>query len=211
MKNLILPIALAAILLTACSKEESVEQFEEQNIDSVYVLNQFNETSYWDTIVLDESQRSSSNSNDIIAHTEGYYLPASRNEMTITWSGDQTENSARGSAEIIQITPNFSFHFILDTECVMAEGDEAVYGGTITQVRELSGNAPDIGVGWRFYFKVEDSGHAEVGNYDQIANKTIFASPRSISLCGVYLPTNEIWSLQGYSDVVSPGFVEVRN
>ena len=220
MKNLILPIALAAILLTACSKEESVEQFEEQNIDSVYVLNQFNETSYWDTMEVDEFQRSTDNTNleNSVAresNTRGHYLPSSRDAMIIQWAGSQTEQNTSGRAELKQSNPNFSFHFKLETECVMVDGNKAVYGGIITQVIELSGNAPDIGVGWRIYFNVIDNGEGGVPGgivpYDQIANKTIFASPRSISLCNVYLPNDNIWSSQGYTEVTEPGFVVVNN
>jgi hypothetical protein len=134
--------------------------------------------------------------------------------MTITWSGTQTSNGVSGGAEIIQATPNFSFHFGMETECVTVDGKEAVYGGIITQVRSLSGNAPNIGVGWRFYFKVIDNGTGGVPGgiipYDQISNKTIFASPMSPSLCNAYLPNNQMWSSRGYTDVIEPGFVAVN-
>lgn len=207
MKNSIFLIALTAIILTSCSKDESVEQFEEQNIDSVYVLNQFGETSYWDTMEVDEQARSTDYTTNNNVHTEGYYQPSSQNGMTISWSGTQTHNRARGRADLKQTSPNINFHFVLETECVMVNGNQAVYGGTITQVKALSGDVPNLDIGWRIYFKVIDSGLEN----DQIANTIIFASPRSISLCNVYPPTKEIWSTQGYSDVVTPGFVVVNN
>ena len=206
MKNLILPIALAVILLTACSKEEFVEQIEEQNIDSVYVLNQFNGAATWDTMLVDEMQRGTMH---ITAHTDGYYQPNTQNGMTITWSGTQFESgSSKGEAELKQTTPNFSFHFYLETECVTVQGNEAVYGGTITKVGKLSGNTPAIGIGWHFYFKVIDNGIGDSSAFDQIANKTIFASPLSPSLCD-NLPDSHIWSSEGYEDVFLPGYVFV--
>ena len=197
------------ILLTGCSKDDSVEQIEEQTVDHVYVLNQFNETSTWETMVLDESLERTDLPNDN-AHTDGYYMPTNRNGMTITWSGTQNQNGTYGRAEFKQITPNFSLHFNLETECVTVYGNEAVYGGRITQVREISGNAPPIGVGWYFYFKVIDNIHERVP-LDKIANKTIFATPRAPILCNAYSPNNFIWSRLGYSDVVRPGFVVVNN
>ena len=39
MKNLILSMTAGLILLTGCSKDDSVEQIEEQTVDHVYVLN----------------------------------------------------------------------------------------------------------------------------------------------------------------------------
>jgi hypothetical protein len=82
-------------------------------------------------------------------------------------------------------------------------------------VRSLTGNAPSIGVGWRFYFKVVDNGTGGVPGgiipNDQISNKTIFASPMSPSLCNAYLPNNQMWSSQGNTDVLAPGFVVVNH
>ena len=210
MKNLILTTALGIILLTGCSKDDSLELIEEQSTNSVYVLYQLNETTPWGTIVLDEFQRTTDFQNPVTAHTDGYYLPSSKDAMTITWSGTQRKDGSRkGRAELRQISPNINFHFILDTECLMAEANEAVYGGTIIQIKSLYGNVPDIDLGWRFYFKVIDSGHGGNITYDQIANITMFASPMSPSLCGVYPPNNRIWSSKGYTEVVEPGYVVV--
>ncbi len=207
MKNLTLLIALGFILITSCSKDESLEQTDLQTIDSAYVLNQFNEASYWDTMVLEEHQRSIDYLNSNNAHTDGYYQPSSRDGMTVTWSGTQNHNRARGRADIKQTSPNINFHFVLETECVMVNGNQAVYGGTITQVKKLSGDVPNLDIGWRVYFKVIDSGLQN----DQISNTAIFTSPRSPSLCNVYLPDHMIWSSQGFTEVNSPGFVVVRN
>lgn len=213
MKNLFLPIALATILLTSCSKDDSTELIEEQNIQSVIVLNQYNGNSFWDSKEINVPERSTNNSNDISANTNGHYMPTDRDEMTITWTGNQDENGARGSAELKQESPNSSFHFELETECVTVMGNEAVYGGVITKIKSLGGNTPNITVGWRFYFKVID-GH--MGNdqnipYDQIANTTIFASPMSPTLCDVFLSDNFTFSIQEYTVVTEPGFVEVSN
>jgi hypothetical protein len=219
MKNVTLLFALGLILLTGCTKDESYEQIEEQTIDSVYVLNQLEGSSTWETMLVDELQntaaRTYSTNDGENAHTDGYYTPSSRDAMTITWSGTQNRNGALGSAEIRQSTPNFSFHFVLKTECVTVDGNQAVYGGTITQVRTLTGNAPLIGIGWKFYFKVtdnvEDRRPVNAARYDQISNSTIFTTPNSLSLCNVYLPNNQMWSSQGNTNVISPGFVVVKN
>ena len=212
MKNFTLLFALGLILLTSCSKEDSLEQTDLQTINSVYVLNQINGSTSWDTTVLNETQRSPLHSNEFEAHTEGYYQPSSRNGMSITWTGTRYEDGTRkGSADLKQSSPGTNFHFILETECITVYVNEAVYGGTITQIKALSGNAPDITVGWRFYFKVIDSGQEENGPLDKIANTTFFTSPMSPSLCNVLLPTEFLWSSNGYSDVVQPGYVIAYN
>jgi len=150
--------------------------------------------------------------NEITVHTEGYYQPISRNGMHITWTGTQFEDgSKRGSAVLKQISPDTNFHIILETECITVNGNEAVYGGTITQIKALSGNAPIIEVGWRFYFKVDDYGLFLNGPNDQISNSTIFASSMLPLLCNSYGPNSNFWSSQGYQEVFSPGFVIVNN
>jgi len=209
MKKLTLLFALGLFLVVGCTKDESYKQIEEQTIDSVYLLNQLEGSSTWGTMLIDELQNSATrtypeNDGDDV-HTDGYYVPSSRDAMTITWSGTQNINGGHGIASIQQSTPNFSFDLVLETECVTADGNQAVYGGTITQIKALGGNTPPIGVGWRFYFKVIDSEHM-----DQIANCTMFASPMSPSLCNAYLPNNQIWSSEGYAEVIPPGFVVVK-
>ena len=213
MKNLILPIALATILLTSCSKDDSTELIEEQNIQSVIVLKQTNDYSYWNSMDLNVSERSSNYSNNITVETNGYYQPISRNGMHIKWTGNQNEIGIQGRAELKQESPNSSFHFKLVTECVTVNGNEAVYGGIITQVLALSGETPNISEGWKFYFKVID-GH--MGNdqhipYDKIATTTLFAPPTSPALCDVFLNDNSNISSQEYTVVTQPGFVEVYN
>ena len=215
MKKLLFTIALATILLTSCSKDDSLEQTELQTMDSVYVLNQFNDSATWETQVLDNSQNAANFAYEdpnisYRTNTTGFYNPSSRNGMTLQWDGTSTIQGFQGRAVFKQTTPNFSLHFNMETECITVDGNMAVYGGIVTQVIELSGDAPIIGVGWHFYFKVIDSNSDESVNHDQIANKTIFASPSSPSLCNAYLPNHIIWSSQGYTDVIEPGFVIVE-
>ncbi len=96
----------------------------------------------------------------------------------------------------------------METECVRIDGDEAVYGGIITEVIERSGNAPRIDVNWRFYFKVIDTESSRSEIYDKISNNRVLASPRSISLCNIPV-TDPFWSTQGYEEVRNRGYVEV--
>ena len=211
MKNLILPIAIGLVLFTSCSKDESLEQIETQDINYVHVLNQNNETSFWETKIIDNTQIGAKYEDEpnltYQNYTEGLYMSAPQNGMTLQWRGSNNDNGAHGMAEFKQIAPWVNLHFKMETECITVVGNEAVYGGNISEVIALLGEAPDIGVGWRFYFKVTDNDQGGFAPYDQISNVTIFASPRSISLCNVYLPNDNIWSTQGYTDVTKPGFV----
>lgn len=216
MKNLILSLTLGLILLTGCSKEESFEPIEEQTIDSVYVLKQIDGTTTWETMSIEGLQTGSDyiyttdngNSN---GQTSGLFMPTYRDLLVISWSGFTDETGTYGNAEIQMSTPGYSFHFILQTECITVDGNAAMYGGIVTEVVEQSGNPPPFGINWRFYFEVKDSEQGGRHIYDQISNTRIFASPRSPSLCLAYPAGHRIWSSQGYEDVREPGFVEVSN
>ena len=223
MKNLFLTMTAGLILLTGCSKEESYEPVEEQTIDTVYVLKQIDGTTTMETIQLDgqtgvDYTYTEDNPNEN-GFTNGLYRSTSRETTVISWSGFTDETGNYGNAALQMSTPSYSLHFMLETECVRVDGDAAVYGGIITRVVQSSGNPPSFGVNWRFYFKVIDSEQGRDINYDQISNTMFFASPRSMSLCDVYLPGHKIWSSQpyadvlepAYEDVLEPGFVEVSN
>ncbi len=219
MKNLILPIAIGIVLLTACSKDESLEQTELQTTDSVYILNHFDETSNLETMVLDSPQNGVNYASELNIsyrdHTDGLFMSAPQYGMTLQWTGTQTEHGPSGSAEFKQITPYINLHFKMKTECISIEGNEAVYGGTITQVISATGNAPIIEEGWRYYFKVIDNVERGLPGgivpNDQLSNRSIFAPPGIQLLCNGYPPSSYIWSSLGYTEVLEPGFVKVVN
>jgi hypothetical protein len=214
MKNLAILFALGLILLTGCTKDESYQPIEEQTIDSVYVLNQSEGGNSWEAMPTQELIRDSARPNNLTvdaasAHTNGYYESSNSIDTTIiSWSGSQSNGLTRGSAEIKMTGPDYSFQFVMETECVTLKGNEAVYGGTITEIGAISGKPPYFDLGWRFYFKVVDYQRG-AHQFDKISNMMIFASPMSQSMCGTTGPENHIWSSLGYTEVQRPGFVVV--
>ncbi len=209
MKNLFLTLTAGLFLLTACSKDESFEQIDAPSNDLVYVLEQNGNTSTFTSIALENRSQGPTTPSNNFGESSGMYEPIFEDPIRLTWSGLQDDTGTFGTAELQIIRPTYSLHIIMETECIMAEGNKAVYGGTITQVVTLSGNAPQIAPMWRFYFQVTDVAVAanEQGGIDRISNKWIFASPMSPSLCSVYPPSHRIWSTNGYAQVIEPGFV----
>ena len=214
MKNLVLFFALGLILLTGCSKDDSIEQIEEQTNDIVYISKQYNGNSIWETMeidIKDNNPYSNTANTRGYGFTNGLYNPPNRNPILITWNGTRDTSGNSGRAEIQMTTPSYSFHFIMETECVTVIDNVAMYGGLITQVVEVTGDPPPFGKYWRFYFKVIDNANGGHSGIDQISSMRIFASPKSMSLCNVYPPNHPIWSSQGYDEVHEPGFVIVDN
>lgn len=215
MKNLILTLTAGLFLLTGCSKDESFEQMEEQTIDSIYILNQIDGMTTIETTSIDlqtgtDFTYTTDNGNGN-GQTTGAYISMNRNANTISWSGFTDETGSYGNAEVLLSSPGYSLRLQMVTECVTVDGNEAVYGGIVTQVLDSSGNPPPFTVNWRFYFKVIDTEQSGGISYDLISNTRIFASPMSPSLCNTYLPDNRIWSSQGHENVRQPGFVEVTD
>ena len=211
MKNLFLLIAIGLIILTGCSKEDAVVPIEEQGINSIYVLNQLDETITWQPIQMNDNQERSGTSWSSTAQTNGYYESNNGDGITITWDGSQDGNVMSGSAKVLQITSNFNFHFEMETACVTVEGNEAVYGGRISRVLDALGLNVSIQPGWYFYFKVIDFNMVESVPVDLIANNIVFASPNQPLLCNIYSPTDAFWSSAGYTTMISPSFAQVNN
>ncbi len=209
MKNLFLTMTAGLILLTGCSKEESFETTPEQINDLVYVLEQNGNTSNFKTITLEGANLTLTTEDDGYGETYGLYAPNTRDQRLLSWSGFTDETGTYGTAEYHFSLPAYTLHFVMQAECIVVEGNKAMYGGIITEVIERSGNAPEIAENWRFYFKVIDNEQGSRHIYDQISNTMIFASPMSPSLCNAYPPGHRIWSSEGYQDVREPGFVEV--
>ncbi len=213
MKNLILTTALSMILLTSCTVQDEILPESKLQEETHFILDQKNNTvskAYFESTYSYAASRANIldySSNTL--YTSGYYTSSNRYQITINWEGKQKGSTAAGAAEIIYATPVSYAEIIMDTECITVIGNQAVYGGKVTKFQGSLPQVPRLQENWRIYFKVIDDEIIDNATYDQIANNIIFASPQSTSLCDVYLPDNEIWSMQGYDQVNEPGFVSV--
>jgi len=213
MKNLFLTTAAALFLLTACSTDESFEQVDEQTTDVIYVLEQNKEQGTFTTMEINNYQGgvnfTKTTDNNELGHTSGLYQPLYMDPVILSWSANQDETGTYGNAELQISRTNYNIHVVMQTECITVDGDTAMFGGIITEVLELSGDTPPLTSNWRFYFQVKDNAIGNGMGADQISNTSIFASPRTPSLCNVYPPNHRIWTDSGSVDVQNPGFVEV--
>lgn len=215
MKKLTFTIVAGIALLTGCSKDEPIEIIQNETNQEVLVVNQLDGTSTYETVSNDALYLNFDNTNDtkagsLEASTEGALIPASKNAMTITWDGTHNANAIFGEAVMKQESPNSNFIFGITTECVIAEGNEAVYGGIITKAKGVYDGFANVSEGWRVYFKVTD-GDKTKGGVDQISNTILFAAPKSGSLCNVYAPSDVIWTTLGATDIEAPGYVIVKH
>ncbi|NNE03189.1 MAG: hypothetical protein HKN52_08480 [Eudoraea sp.] len=213
MKNVFLTITAGFILLAGCSIDESFEPIDEQSTDSIYLLDHSTEQNSFsileiDNFVSDVNYTSKPIINEF-GHTSGLYEPMMQDPVSLSWLGNCDGTGTYGAAELEIRKPSYTIYVLMETECVTIDGNKAMYGGTITEVMELSGNTPDLTAMWRFYFQVIDNDKNSNNGIDQISNIWIFASPRSASLCSVYAPEHRIWSSKGHANVLPPGFVEV--
>ena len=197
MKKLIFLFSIGLIAFTSCSKEESNESIEQESSNLVQLYKMDGAQGTWETIELN------GNANNIDgaawrnhgnrASTRGVINSPSTN---LEWNGTDVNGNISGSATIA-LGPTV---MTLETECVMALGNEAVYGGVVTEITNPFG---PFTVGLHIYMKVIDS-----NSPDQYVPGFLI-SP--ISQCGVASPDYFIWSFFGIADVQSPGQVLVRN
>ena len=214
MKKLTFLIAFAIICFYGCNKQDSIPAADSQQVDNsgnyAFVFDNNSESHSWEKIPLSEIQSNSGSStlkNGNSAHTHGDFAWSA---WSISFSGTQNNGGTHGSAEADFVNGPFSVHLIMDTECVMVEGNEAVYGGTFTEV--INNPFPSPGpfdVGNTMYFKVIDNGQGNKAPADQHV-ATILIFPVGISFCGILSPSNPLWSASPTLDVVEPGSIKVN-
>lgn len=206
-------MSVALLFLAGCSKENADTQIEEQSADLVWVYNFEGKLLTKETPPLNGlpsvADATNNRGNGNSAHTHGDF-------PGVVFSGTENNGGAHGSATA-SLGP---FTFTLETECVMVEGNEAVYGGTIT---ERDGPPPPPGapfnIGDHVYFKVFDNGQGNNADPDQFHGLTKFSAS---SLCGVATPSAPgFWpptivipggpTLNLINDVPAPGSIKVNN
>lgn len=206
MKKTVLFMSIGLLLVTGCSKEEFSNKMEESNAELNFVFKLDGNSSNWEEISPGEAP---SNQNSLsIATTKannGNSVHAHGSFPGVVFSGTQNNGGAHGSATV-NLDP---FIFTLETECVMVEGNEAVYGGTII---ERDGPQPPPGapfnVGDHIYFKIIDNGQGNNADPDQFNGIISFSEE---SQCGVWNPSKIRWQEFLDFDVEEPGSVKINN
>ncbi len=219
MKKIVLSMSIGLLLLGGCSEENLVTQIEEQTGDLVYVFNSNSENPVWEAIILDELESTQSISLDELESTQSisnYALTEHNNENSAhthgdlgpiiqEWSGTQNNGGVHGSASLLL----FGFSEVtMETECVMVEDNEAVYGGTITEI------SPPFGpfqIGAVIYFKVIDNGQGNNAPADQINPISLIVPVGEPSQCDVFTPSFFLWDVLPNDDVPEPGSVKVNH
>ena len=215
MKKTVYLIAFALVVLYGCAKEESNVVIEEQSADLVWAFNNLDGVQEWETMSINELPSNSDftttrGNNGNSAHTHGDYT---FDITSFSWSGTQNNGGTHGSGiSEFRFGPPFgTVYLTLATECVTVDGNEAVYGGTFTEVQ--NNPFPPGGpfeVGNAIYFKVMDNGQGNNAPPDQHALGG-FIVPAGASFCGVIPVTDPIWEQFGVFDIAEPGSVKVNN
>jgi hypothetical protein len=198
-------LALVPLLIfQGCSDDEMSPKMEETG-SYLYRIDGGNST--WEYLTSEETvtppivQMRNGNS----AHTHGDF---DLGATIADWSGTQNNGGTHGSATLTIQTRTFT----LETECVMVEGNEAVYGGTITAIEGFG--FPPIDVGDIAYFKVFDNGQSNNAPADQLNGLVRFSK---VSRCDIWTPGSAAWPNElfpGYSliiDIPEPGSAKVNN
>jgi len=220
MKKTILSISIGLLLLTGCSKDNVDPQIEQRTGDAVYVFNNSGVDSTWESFALDEFQNTNSNTGVTApsanrgnsAHTHG---SLDAGGFTFNWSGTENNGGTHGEASVtLSLGPSLVL-VSLETACINVIGNEAVYGGAITEVENdpfPPGFPGPFSIGNTMFFKVFDNGQGNNAPADQFANTFVSTSnPEACDTLGQ--PDGEFWSGDAFpiADVLAPGSVKINN
>lgn len=212
-------MSIGFLLIVGCTSENVETQIEQLTEEQVYVFNNNGENSTWETKTLKDFQSAYRNSSVIAnrenngnsVHTHGSFddFP-----FTFNWSGTENNGGTHGSAVITQQIGPSVVTIIMETGCVNVIGNEAVYGGLVTEVENnpFPPGAGPFAIGNIVFFKVIDNGQGNNAQADQYV-KTLVSSPSALACDDLGHPDSSFWNLPFLQihDVVEPGSVKVNN
>lgn len=202
MKKLLILATLLLTIMFGCAKEETKPAPASVDVISqdAYFFNTNLKTPSWEKTIIPETPNDleiSATNRSNSAHTHGNFIGFGGN-VSITFSGTENNGGTHGTA-VFEQTLNLPFPpfnatvvISMDTECVMVDGDAAVYGGTMTEV-EGSPFPPGAGpfkVGNNLYFRVVDNGQGNNAPTDQYSGTLVISGS---SRCGILVPSNPSW------------------
>lgn len=197
MKKLLFLMSIGMILFTSCSKVDSDDQITEATADLVWVY------SLDGTLI---SKETAPVSTPMILKRNGNSVHAHGDFTSIEFSGTENDGGTFGSATA-SVGP---WTFTFETECLMVDGNEAVYGGTITErVGPPAPPSAPFNIGDHAYWKVIDNGQGSNADPDQFLGTFKFSTA---SQCGVYTPDNtDVWPSSKIYNVPEPGSIKVNS
>lgn len=216
-------MSIGLLLIVGCSTENADTQIEQQKDKLVNVQYLNGDSNVWKAIPQDEMKSYQSNLGSSSttakrgnsAHTHGEYITPSSffsSGRTVSWSGTENNGGAHGSAVMEIPSGSVTISVIMETRCVSILDNEAVYGGTITEVLNdpFGGVGGPYALGNTMIFKVIDNGQGANAPADQYVNTFINSSDLD---CSNFPPDAIFWSLPFFSvnDVEEPGSVKVNN
>jgi len=144
---------------------------------------------------------SRSNSNHANGHFS-YVNDVGDVEGTITFSAVQNNGGIHG-----QVVVNGLVSFHGETNCLMVDGNKAVFGCVITQVSDNAG-LDFITPGNYVYFRVDDNGEGENDPSDQYCNifnvtEDDWCELGLLDVDYVYIPASILWADFGFSDTAN--------
>jgi len=230
MKRLTFLLAFALIFFYGCNKQETNPAADNQQVGtsgaSTWILNLEGETPVWEFITISDQHinpGSATLKQGNSAHAHGNITGFGGPGYT-TFSGTQNNGGAHGSAEIQFSAQGGNLHIKLETASVVVLGDdgnEAIYGGLITEVIENTipqpppppppppppgGNPPPppppppacdkFELGTYVYIVVKDNGQGNNAPLDEY-RPFIYSTCDALSDGGKFFP----WFLFGWVDV----------
>ncbi|WP_055443182.1 hypothetical protein [Lacinutrix himadriensis] len=216
MKTSVLLLSISFLMLIGCSNENVDILKEPGTGELVYIFNNNSENPTWETRFLEDAQLTKSNSNILTnnakmgnsAHTHGNIDGGS---LTFNWSGIENNGGSHGSAVITQDFGPFVVTIKMETSCISILNNEAVYGGTITEVLNdpFNGSGP-YALGNTLFFKVTDNGQGRNATADQYVQAIVTST---LDGCDSFSPNSSFWNLPFISvaDVESTDMVKVNN
>ena len=226
MKNFIPVLALCILFLMSCNNEELIVVDDQkatsiENIDfsQLYTSSASDAEAYksidpeMQQIIMDlmsNDYEPTLNNRSGNTHVNGHFtsyehdLPTTAFYKSEKMTIGATQNS-QGVSGTMHMTRTwgdageFEFQVILDVDCLMVNGDDAIVSGIITQV---TGDEPGVfSAGTRGWYRVKDNGHGPNADPDQSKGILIF-NPSGVLPCAVFGFTFPLWNFLPYLDVV---------
>lgn len=201
--------ALLLILVFGCTKDQSITSTATddqliQKSSEMYVINFSGSPQYpLRTISWEEIQKAGNNSSGYVrqrsssSSVNGHFSPIANpgnpdDVVVVSLSGVQNNGGIHGHARIISGFLDFS----VNTECLLFDGDEVVYGGVITQVFYVDpafiavfGDiiVPDAHIA----LKMKDNGEGQNAPPDQTTEYFVVGP---VPLCDAFPPESDFWT-----------------
>ena len=200
-------LVLLSISMMSCDKEQEISTSDHDTSDNIlYKVKVQDGKANIEGIAVEPAEEKQLSDRAQNHSANGHFTIQSGSSLS--FSAMENNGGVHGQSHFNGAGNLIKAHF--DSDCIVVVGNQAYFGGEITQWEVVEGTLPEEwGLGWSIYFAVEDNGEGNNSDPDELGDNFFVAPPDDPPACDAVYNAYEAFNIP-FNPGYPPTHVQVK-